>query len=133
MTGTVASANPDQKDGAGNDDGDDEDEEESDDDDGYTTAKREFLFFGDVESEWRQVGAEGYDAAGAKRAGDMCRAIWQEAATSWDEGRLAGIFVSPSTFQASDMVGEVGPTTGGRRTTGRLGESGLASDIRSGS
>jgi hypothetical protein len=58
---------------------------------------REFLFFGDVESEWRNEGEEGYDAAGAKRAGDMCGEIWAEAARSWDEGRLAGVFVSNST------------------------------------
>lgn len=56
--------------------------------------QREFLFFGDVESEWRQNGEEGFNPEGAKRAGDMCREIWAEAAGSWDEGRLAGIFVS---------------------------------------
>lgn len=60
-------------------------------------SQREFLFFGDVESEWRKEGEEGYDAEGAKRAGDMCREIWREAAGSWDEGRLAGIFVSTTT------------------------------------
>jgi hypothetical protein len=66
--------------------------------------QREFLFFGDVESEWRQNGEEGFNAEGAKRAGDMCREIWAEAAGSWDEGRLAGVFVSIYSTRAGRPV-----------------------------
>lgn len=59
-------------------------------------AAREFLFFGDVESEWRKEGEEHKFPDQAKSAKSLCVEIWKEAATSWKEGRLAGIFVSPT-------------------------------------
>lgn len=55
---------------------------------------REFLFFGDVESDWRRKGEEGYDKEGQESARTYNMAIWSMAAESWDAGRLAGIFVS---------------------------------------
>lgn len=55
---------------------------------------REFLFFGDVESEWRPKGDEEVGKLGQEGAAKMNKAIWEEAAKGWDRGRLAGIFVS---------------------------------------
>ena len=57
---------------------------------------REFLFFGDVESEWRGKGDEEVEKLGQEGAAKMNKAIWEEAAKGWDKGRLAGIFVSSS-------------------------------------
>lgn len=58
------------------------------------SGRREFLFFGDVESDFRLPGEEGHDVEGRDRAREYNQAIWEEAARSWDQGRLAGIFVS---------------------------------------
>jgi hypothetical protein len=55
---------------------------------------REFLFFGDVESDYRASGDEEAHKATRSDAGRMNGEIWDEAARSWDSGRLAGIFVS---------------------------------------
>jgi len=54
---------------------------------------REFLFFGDVESDWRQEGEEDWDVDGQQAARGYNEVIWAEAARSWDAGRLAGVFV----------------------------------------
>jgi len=55
--------------------------------------QREFLFFGDVESDWRQEGEEDWDVDGQQTARAYNEAIWTEAARSWGAGRLAGVFV----------------------------------------
>jgi hypothetical protein len=55
---------------------------------------REFLFFGDVESDYRASGDEEAHKATRSDAGRMNGEIWDEAARSWNSGRLAGIFVS---------------------------------------
>ena len=60
-------------------------------------AGREFLFFGDLESEYRGVSAEGVWSDLGQEAGSLNRAIWDEAARSLQAGRLAGIFVSLSS------------------------------------
>lgn len=59
-----------------------------------SSSLREFLFFGDVESDFRLPGEEEHDVEGRDRAREYNQAIWEEAARSWDQGRLAGIFVS---------------------------------------
>jgi hypothetical protein len=64
-------------------------------------AGREFLFFGDVESGWRKTGEEDWDKEHGEIAAELNRAVWEEAAKSFDEGRLAGIFVS---YYRSDEV-----------------------------
>jgi hypothetical protein len=56
---------------------------------------REFLFFGDVESEYRKKGDEEVGVVGKEGAARMNKTIWQEAARGWRAGRLAGIFVRP--------------------------------------
>jgi hypothetical protein len=58
------------------------------------SAGREFLFFGDLESEWRADHETEVDKDGAAAARELNRAIWEQAAVSFNEGRLAGIFVS---------------------------------------
>jgi hypothetical protein len=63
-------------------------------DDGF----REFLFFGDVESEWRGEGDEDVEKLGQEGAAKMNKAIWEEAAKGWDLKRLVGIFVSDLRF-----------------------------------
>ena len=55
---------------------------------------REFLFFGDVSSEWRRKGDEGISTVEKDGAAKMNRTIWKEAAIGWDEGRLSAIFVN---------------------------------------
>lgn len=55
---------------------------------------REFLFFGDMESEWRPDGKEDINVDGASEAGRLNKAIWAQAAQSFSEGRLAAVFVS---------------------------------------
>ena len=55
---------------------------------------REFLFFGDVESEYRPEGKGHINVDQATEAAKLNQAIWKQAATSFSEGRLAGIFVS---------------------------------------
>lgn len=61
------------------------------DEEGY----REFLFFGDLESEWRRKGEEEVNPANKHGAARMNKAIWEEAARGWDQGMLAAIFVCP--------------------------------------
>lgn len=55
---------------------------------------REFLFFGDVESGWRAESEKHVNQEAAHTAEKLNRAIWEEAAKSFKEGRLAGVFVS---------------------------------------
>lgn len=57
---------------------------------------REFLFFGDVESEYRADGKDLINADTAREAGKLNLAIWKQAAISFSQGRLAGVFVSPA-------------------------------------
>lgn len=65
---------------------------------------REFLFFGDVESEYREHGKEAFDVEGGRMAHSFNTAIWQHAALSLAQGRLAGIFVSRRLWE-SDIIG----------------------------
>lgn len=58
------------------------------------SAGRELLFFGDFESSWRSSGEENVDAEGREASQQLNEVIWKQAAESWDQGRLAGIFVS---------------------------------------
>ena len=55
---------------------------------------REFLFFGDIESDWRREEDKSHDIPSQHRARELNGHIWQEAADSFGAGRLAGIFVS---------------------------------------
>ncbi|KAK8864671.1 hypothetical protein IAR55_001922 [Kwoniella newhampshirensis] len=59
-------------------------------------AGRQVLFFGDVESSFRRPGDEDVDMDRRDLAGEMTRAIWTEAAKSWNEGMLCGIFIECS-------------------------------------
>ncbi|WVF71166.1 hypothetical protein IAT40_005964 [Kwoniella sp. CBS 6097] len=75
-------------------------------------AGREFLFFGDVESSYRRPGEEGVDAARGKEAEAMNGAIWKEAAKSWKDGRLCGVFIEcsyDSSRPAHLMFGHLSP------------------------
>lgn len=53
------------------------------------------MFFGDIETGWRHDGEGEVDQDAGERAGNLNKDVWEEAARSWREGRLAGIFVSP--------------------------------------
>lgn len=77
----------------------DEDDPEVGQGEGY----REFLFFGDVESDYRAKGEEEVGADGKEGAARMNRAIWEEGARGWDDGRLAGIFVSLESTCKSEL------------------------------
>lgn len=55
---------------------------------------REFLFFGDVESCWRAHHETHVDKEAGHTAGKLNKAIWEQAAKSFHEGRLAGVFAS---------------------------------------
>lgn len=55
---------------------------------------REFLFFGDVESDYRRKGEEHVEVDNQAVAKAYNEAIWAKAAESWDAERLAGVFVS---------------------------------------
>lgn len=67
---------------------------------------REFLFFGDVESEYRKEGEEGVRSDLGMEAGRMNKAVWDEASRSIRDGRLAGIFVSrTATFDRPRLMG----------------------------
>lgn len=68
------------------------------DEDDRSNSGREFLFFGDVESEYRKEGEEGEMLEQGRQAGVLNRAIWEVAAKSWVDGRLAGIFVRIHLF-----------------------------------
>ncbi|EIW65931.1 hypothetical protein TREMEDRAFT_35751 [Tremella mesenterica DSM 1558] len=73
---------------------------------------REFLFFGDVESGWRSDGELNIDQARGEESERLNRAIWDEAATSWIEGRLAGVFIEcsyDSSRPQSLMFGHLSP------------------------
>jgi len=63
---------------------------------------REFLFFGDVESDYRKKGDEDVGLVSKEGAAKMNKTIWEEAARGWDVGRLAGIFVCPSLREKAD-------------------------------
>lgn len=55
---------------------------------------KEFLFLGDMESAYRKSGENGTHQELRAKAGRLNSVIWEEAAKSWIEGRLCGIFVS---------------------------------------
>jgi len=65
---------------------------------------REFLFFGDVESDYRGKGDEDVEVDNQIRARAYNEAIWAEAAEGWDAGRLVGVFVSSN--QPLACIGE---------------------------
>lgn len=67
---------------------------------------REILFFGDVESEYRPEGKEDFDVEGGKEAGRLNRAIWKQAAASFSQGRLAGVFVRIFILLPTDLVSD---------------------------
>jgi hypothetical protein len=62
---------------------------------------REFLFFGDVESDYRGEGDEDVEVENQNRARAYNEAIWAEAAEGWEAGRLAGVFVSVELWSSS--------------------------------
>ncbi|OCF38678.1 hypothetical protein I317_07529 [Kwoniella heveanensis CBS 569] len=73
---------------------------------------REFLFFGDVESSYRRSGEEGVDVERGKEAETLNGAIWREAAKSWKDGRLCGVFIEcsyDSSRPAHLMFGHLSP------------------------
>ncbi|RXK39903.1 hypothetical protein M231_02837 [Tremella mesenterica] len=73
---------------------------------------REFLFFGDVESGWRSEEERNVDQARGEESERLNRAIWEEAATSWIAGRLAGVFIEcsyDSSRPQSLMFGHLSP------------------------
>ncbi|WVQ80159.1 hypothetical protein IAT38_002264 [Cryptococcus sp. DSM 104549] len=75
-------------------------------------AGKEFLFFGDLEGSFRQLGDEKIDADRAKESKVLNKTIWQEAAKSWKDGRLCGIFIECSYDSARpsrDMYGHLSP------------------------
>lgn len=55
---------------------------------------KEFLFLGDMESAYRNTGENGTHQELRAKASRLNSMIWAEAASSWIEGRLCGIFVS---------------------------------------
>ena len=57
-------------------------------------AAREFLFFGDAESDYRPKDEDNVSADHQVHAKECNEAIWTEAAESWDAGRLGAVFVS---------------------------------------
>ena len=59
-------------------------------------AAREFLFFGDAESDYRPKDEDNVSADHQVHAKECNEAIWTEAAESWDAGRLGAVFVSGS-------------------------------------
>ncbi|GMK55203.1 hypothetical protein CspeluHIS016_0202590 [Cutaneotrichosporon spelunceum] len=76
------------------------------------SAGREFLFFGDVESEWRADHETEVNKDGGAVAGVYNRAIWEQAAVSLQEGRLAGVFLEcsyDSARPATIMFGHLSP------------------------
>ncbi|WWD17019.1 hypothetical protein CI109_101455 [Kwoniella shandongensis] len=73
---------------------------------------RQLLFFGDLESSFRKPGEEEVDAMRKDLAGEMNRTIWTQAAKSWKEGKLAGIFIEcsyESSRPAGLMYGHLSP------------------------
>ncbi|TYJ54479.1 hypothetical protein B9479_004899 [Cryptococcus floricola] len=74
--------------------------------------EKEFLFLGDMESAYRRPGEETVDKDRAVEAGKMNRDVWTEAAKSWDEGRLSGVFLEcsyDSSRPAQSMYGHISP------------------------
>ena len=63
----------------------------------HEEGRSEFLFFGDVESAWRAKGEEDVGETTRAKASKLNKEIWEEAARSIREGRLAGIFVRQET------------------------------------
>lgn len=61
---------------------------------------KEFLFFGDVESSYRNSGEEDIDIERGKEAKRLNEHIWKEASKSFKDGRLCGIFVSTQFHQS---------------------------------
>ncbi|WWC69894.1 uncharacterized protein I206_103837 [Kwoniella pini CBS 10737] len=73
---------------------------------------KEFLFFGDVESSYRKKGEEEVDLKRGKEAQELNKQIWKEAAKSWSEDRLCGIFIEcsyDSSRPAHLMFGHLSP------------------------
>lgn len=66
---------------------------------------KEFLFLGDMESAYRKSGENGAHPELRAKAGRFNSVIWEEAARSWIEGRLCGIFVS--LFHATRLIADV--------------------------
>lgn len=54
---------------------------------------REFLFFGDMSSEYRSELQQDVAPEERHEAARLNKEIWKAAAKSWDDGRLAGVFV----------------------------------------
>lgn len=73
---------------------------------------REFLFFGDVESDWRRQGEGGVDREGQVQARGYNGVVWHHAARVWDEDRLAGVFVSRGIRVARDKRAARGVSEG---------------------
>ncbi|WVO19407.1 uncharacterized protein IAS62_000688 [Cryptococcus decagattii] len=57
---------------------------------------KEFLFLGDMESAYRNTGENGTHQEVRAKASRLNSMIWEEAASSWIEGRLCGIFIECS-------------------------------------
>ncbi|WRT66664.1 uncharacterized protein IL334_003624 [Kwoniella shivajii] len=77
-----------------------------------SNAGREFLFFGDVESSYRRKGEEQVDIKRGKEAEKLNEVVWKEAAKSWKDGRLCGIFLEcsyDSSRPAHLMFGHLNP------------------------
>ncbi|KAK4684208.1 hypothetical protein P7C73_g5988, partial [Tremellales sp. Uapishka_1] len=72
----------------------------------------EFLFFGDVESDYRAEGEEEVGKEIGLQAKELNKVVWEEAAKSWKEGRLTGIFIEcsyDSSRPAHLMFGHLSP------------------------
>ncbi|WWD03318.1 hypothetical protein V865_001369 [Kwoniella europaea PYCC6329] len=73
---------------------------------------KEFLFFGDVESSYRNSGEEDIDIERGKEAKRLNEHIWKEASKSFKDGRLCGIFIEcsyDSSRPAHLMFGHLSP------------------------
>ncbi|WVQ67318.1 uncharacterized protein L199_005514 [Kwoniella botswanensis] len=73
---------------------------------------KEFLFFGDVESSYRNPGEEDIDIERGKEAKRLNEHIWKEASKSFKDGRLCGIFIEcsyDSSRPAHLMFGHLSP------------------------
>ncbi|OXC68333.1 hypothetical protein AYX13_03034 [Cryptococcus neoformans] len=73
---------------------------------------KEFLFLGDMESAYRKSGENGAHPELRAKAGRFNSVIWEEAARSWIEGRLCGIFIEcsyDSSRLGQHMYGHLSP------------------------
>ncbi|KAK6909748.1 hypothetical protein I203_103770 [Kwoniella mangroviensis CBS 8507] len=73
---------------------------------------KEFLFFGDVESSFRNPAEEDIDMERGKEAKELNEHIWKEASKSHKGGRLCGIFIEcsyDSSRPAHLMFGHLSP------------------------